>query len=96
MNWYIIPSQYLPVLSPAMHTKSIDSLKLLHIYARTNQYSYSFLPRPIRDWNNLNISNIDNIDLRLLSVAYSDLLKNFTEILWRFNSMHWYNFPYRY
>jgi len=33
------------------------------MYARTNQYSYSFLPRTIRDWNNLNIENLDNIDL---------------------------------
>jgi len=37
-----IPSQYLPVLSPATHTRSNHSLKLHHIYVRTNLYSYSF------------------------------------------------------
>ena len=58
-----IPSQYLPVLSPATYTRSNHPLKLQHLYARTNQYSYSFLPRTIHDWNNLNIANIDNIDL---------------------------------
>ena len=56
-----IPSQYLP--TPATHTMSNHCLNLQHIYARTNQYSYSFLPRTIRDRNNLNIANIDNIDL---------------------------------
>ena len=55
-----IPSQYLPVLSPATYTRSNHPLKLHHLYA---QYSYSFLPRTICDWNNLNIANIDNIDL---------------------------------
>ena len=39
-----ICSQYLLGLSPATHTRSNHSLKLQHIYARTNQYSYSFLP----------------------------------------------------
>ena len=57
------PRQYLPVLSPATYTRSNQPLKLQHLYARTNQYSYSFLPRTIRNWNNLNIANIDNIDL---------------------------------
>ena len=58
-----IPSQYLPVLSPATHTRSNHSLKLHHIYAKTNQYSYSFLPRTVHEWNNLSIANIENIDL---------------------------------
>ena len=34
-----IPSQCLPVLSPATYTRSNLSLKLQHLYARTNQYN---------------------------------------------------------
>jgi len=75
-----IPSQYLPVLSPATQTRSNHALlKFQHLYAWTNQYSYSFLPRTIRNWNNLNIANIDNIDLQYIdasSVANSVLYVN--------------------
>ena len=33
------------------------------LYTRTNRYHYSFLPRTIPDWNNLNIENLANCDL---------------------------------
>ena len=36
---------------------------LLQLYARTNRYSNSFLPRSIPDWNNLDMEDLDNIDL---------------------------------
>ena len=58
-----VPNQYLPVLSPATSTRANHPLKLLQLYARTNRYSNSFLPRSIPDWNNLDMEDLDNIDL---------------------------------
>ena len=58
-----VPNQYLPVLSPATSTRANYPLKLLQLYARTNRYSNSFLPRSIPDWNNLDMEDLDNIDL---------------------------------
>ena len=58
-----VPNQYLPVLSPATSTGANHPLKLLQLYARTNRYSNSFLPRSIPDWNNLDMEDLDNIDL---------------------------------
>ena len=53
----------MPVLSPATSTRANHPLKLLQLYARTNRYSNSFLPRSIPDWNNLDMEDLDNIDL---------------------------------
>ena len=36
--------------------------KLMQLFAR-NRYLYSFLPRTIPDWNNLNIEDLSNCDL---------------------------------
>ena len=58
-----VPNQYLPVLSPATSTRANHPLKLLQLYARTNRYSNSSLPRSIPDWNNLDMEDLDNIDL---------------------------------
>ena len=63
MNWYtFLISTYTSFISCNIY-QGKPPLKLQYLYARTNQYSYSFLPRTIRNWNNLNIANIDNIDL---------------------------------
>ena len=52
-----VPNQYLPGLSPVTSTRANHPLKLLHIYARTNCYRNSFLPRTVKDWNDLEIKH---------------------------------------
>ena len=47
-----IPTQYLPAPSPLTITRANHIQKLKQLYARTNRYHYSFLPRSIPDWNN--------------------------------------------
>ena len=58
-----VPNLYLPALSPVASTRANHPLKLLHIYARTNRYRSSFLPKTVKDWNDLEIENLDDIDL---------------------------------
>ena len=70
-----VPNQYLPVLSPATSTRANHPLKLLQLYARTNRYSNSFLPRSIPDWNNLDMEDLDNIDLLSRTVCKMQTLK---------------------
>ena len=41
--------------------RSHHSLKLAHIQSRIDIYKYSFLPRTITAWNNLDIQDIDKI-----------------------------------
>ena len=55
-----IPTQYLPVPSPLTTTRANHDQKFMQQYARTDRYLYSFLPRTIPDWNNLNIENLSN------------------------------------
>ena len=58
-----IPIQYLPARSPLTITRSNHNQKLMQLYARTNRYHYSFLPRTIPDWNNLGIEDLANCNL---------------------------------
>ena len=58
-----ILTQYLPAPSPPTITRENHNQKLMQLYARTNQYHYSFLPRTIPDWNNLGIEDLANYDL---------------------------------
>ena len=58
-----IPNQYLPAPSPLNITRSNHNQKLAQLYARTNRYLYSFLPRTISDWNNLRIEDLENCNL---------------------------------
>ena len=58
-----VPNLYLPALSPVVSTRANHPLKLRHIYARTNRYRSSFLPKTVKDWNDLEIENLDDIDL---------------------------------
>jgi len=39
------------------------ALKFMHFYARTNRHRNSFLPRTVKDWNSLEVEDLDNIDL---------------------------------
>jgi len=62
-NLINVPNQYLPVPSPVTSTRANHPLKLLHMYARSNCCRNSFLPRTVKDWNYLEIENLNNIDL---------------------------------
>ena len=57
-----VPNQHY-LLAAVTSTRANHPLKLLHIYARTNYYRNSFLPRTVKDWNDLEIENLNNIDL---------------------------------
>ena len=58
-----IPTQYLPARFPLNITRTNHNQKLNHLYARINQYHYSFLPRTVLDWNNLCIRDLANCNL---------------------------------
>ena len=49
--------------SPLTITRANHNQKLMQLYARTNQYHYSFLPKTIPDWNNLDTEDLANCDL---------------------------------
>ena len=62
-NMIHIPTEYLPTPSPLTNTRSNHNRKLIQLFARTNYYQNSFLPRTIKDWNNLEIEDLVNCDL---------------------------------
>ena len=68
-----IPSLYLPALSPSSITRSNHNQKLMQLYARTDRYHYSFLPRTIPDWNNLGFVDLVNCDLDSLIELFTDV-----------------------
>ena len=61
-----IPTQYFPVPSPLTTTRANRDQTFMQQYARTNRYLYSFLPRTIPDWNNLNIEDLSNCNLKII------------------------------
>ena len=65
-----IPTQYLPASSPITTTRANHNQKIMQLYANTNQYLYLFLPRTILDWNNLNIEDLSNCDLKITLVNH--------------------------
>ena len=58
-----IPTQYLPAPHPLTTTMANHDQKLMQLFTRTNRYLYSFLPKTIPDWNNLNIEDLSDCDL---------------------------------
>ena len=62
-NLIPIPEQYLPIPAPSQTTRANHLLKLSQPYARTNIHLHSFFPRTIREWNNLQIDNLDELNL---------------------------------
>ena len=61
---FIVPDHCLPASAPLESTRSHHSLKFFaHIQSRIDIYKYSFLPRSITVWNNLDIQDIDKINL---------------------------------
>ena len=60
---FVVPDRCLPILTPLHSTQAHHPLKLAHIQSRIDVYKYSFLPRTIRNWNNLYMQDIDKIDL---------------------------------
>jgi len=59
----IVPSCCLQSLTPVQSTRAYHQLKLAHIKTRIDIYWYSFLPRTINPWNNLQFPNIHDMDL---------------------------------
>ena len=56
-----VPASYLP-LSPTLScTRANHSLKYAHLQSNMDIYRYSFLPRTIPHWNNLQIVNIETL-----------------------------------
>ena len=65
LNHHIsIPDRYLPVRNLSQITRCNHQIKLSRPYARTDIYLYSFFPRTILQWNNLNISNLHQLNLQ--------------------------------
>ena len=58
-----VPARCIPQLTAYAATRAYHSLKLKHIYSRTELHKNSFLPRSVCSWNDLNIPNIDIISL---------------------------------
>ena len=51
----IVPDHCLPISAPLESTHAHHMLKLAYIQSRIDVYRYSFLPRTIALWNNLDI-----------------------------------------
>ena len=60
---FIVPDHCLPTSAPLESTCFHHSLKLAHIQSRIDIYKYSFIPRTITAWNNLDIQDFDKINL---------------------------------
>ena len=60
---HIVPNHCLPTSAPLESAHANHMLKLAHIRSRIDIYRYSFLPRMITLWNNLNIRDIEQINL---------------------------------
>jgi len=57
-----VPDHCLPSPAPISSTQSNHPLKLSHLQTRIDAYKYSFVPRTIIQWNQLQIS-VNNIDI---------------------------------
>lgn len=61
--------------TPVRKTKNMNIEPYRQVYARTNQFKYSFVPRAIRDWNSLDNTTIQE------SLNASNATKKFTELI---------------
>ena len=52
---------------PTMKTRRSHSLKFIPLHTRCDEYKYSFWPRTIQDWNNLQPEILDIIDTNTFS-----------------------------
>ena len=59
----MVPARCLPQLPKIACTRANHSLKDAHIQSDMDIYRYSFLPRTIPQWNNLQIANIETLTL---------------------------------
>ena len=73
LNHHIsIPDWYLPVRNLSQITRCNHRVKLARPYPRNDIYLYSFFPQTIQQWNNLNISNLHQLNLQ----KFKNFLKN--------------------
>ena len=59
----IVPACCLPLPPKLSYTRANHSLKYAHLQSNMDIYGYSFLPRTIPQWNNLQIVNIETLTL---------------------------------
>ena len=58
-----VPTRCLPLPPTVTCTRANHSLKYAHLQSNMDVYRYSFLPRTIPQWNNLQIANIETLTL---------------------------------
>ena len=58
-----VPARCLPSLPSITYTRANHSLKYAHPQSNLDLYRYSFLPRTIPQWNDLQITNIETLNL---------------------------------
>jgi len=62
-NLLVLPNRCQPQPTNLSCTRANNSLKFAQLQSRVDLYKYSFLPRTIIDWNNLQIDDIDIISI---------------------------------
>ena len=72
-NYFIIPHNYLPCQAYPS-TRAQHLFKCRHYQVSTDLYRYSFFPRSIPEWNNLPITNINDMTLEQFKESLSNLL----------------------
>ena len=72
----VIPNHCLPLQTPVSYTRSQHPLKLFQLQSKLDLYKFSFLPRTIIQWNSLQISDIDQIDLETFKNAVTNIFCN--------------------
>ena len=60
----MVPACCLPQLPTITCTRANHSLKYAHLQSDMDIYRYSFLPRTIPQWNNLQIANIETLTFK--------------------------------
>ena len=58
-----VPARCLPSPPSITYTRANHSLKYAHLQPNLDLYRYSFLPRTILQWNDLQITNIETLNL---------------------------------
>ena len=72
-NPLVLPDCCLPQPAPVSFTRTNNPLKFSQLQCRVDSYKYSFLPRTIKEWNNLKIDYIDTINLD----TFKSIIDNF-------------------
>ena len=77
----IVPTRCLPLPPTVTCTRANHSLKYAHLQSNMDVYRYSFLPRTIPQWNNLQIANIETLTL----ITFKEQLQAVTKLIIKCN-----------